>query len=68
MNKTLSKEIMKRSNLRNKYLKSRSEEDGKRSAKQINLCVYLLLFNFRGCSKLTSTIKGGKEEGGKSGS
>ena len=27
MNKTLSKEIMKRSNLRNKYLKSRSEED-----------------------------------------
>ena len=27
MNKTLSKEIMKRSNLRNKFLKSRSEED-----------------------------------------
>ena len=28
MNKSLSKEIMKRSNLRNKYVKSRGEEDG----------------------------------------
>ena len=42
MNKTLSKEIMKRSNLRNKYLKSRSEEDRQRFRKQINLCVSLL--------------------------
>ena len=29
MNKSLSKEIMKRSNLRNKYERSRVEEDGK---------------------------------------
>ena len=42
MNKTLSKEIMKRSNLRNKYLKSRNEEDRQRFVKQRNLCVSLL--------------------------
>ena len=42
MNKTLSKEIMKRSNLRNKYLKSRSEENRQRFRKQRNLCVFLL--------------------------
>ena len=33
---------MKRSNLRNKYLKSRSEEDRQRFVKQRNLCVSLL--------------------------
>ena len=33
---------MKRSNLRNKYLKSRSEEDRQRFRKQRNLCVSLL--------------------------
>ena len=33
---------MKRSNLRNKYLKSRSEEDKQRFRKQRNLCVSLL--------------------------
>ena len=39
MNKTLSKEIMKRPNLRNKYLNSRSEEeDSQRFWKQRNLC------------------------------
>ena len=42
MNKTSSKENMKRSNLRNKYLKSRSEEGRKRFVKQVNLCVSLL--------------------------
>ena len=42
MNKTLSKEIMKRSNLRNKYLKSRSEEDRPRFRKQRDLLVSLL--------------------------
>ena len=42
MNKILSNEIMKRSNLRNKYLKSRSEEDRQRFRKQRNLCVSLL--------------------------
>ena len=42
MNKTLSKEIMKGSNLRNKYLKSRSEEYRQRFRKQINLCISLL--------------------------
>ena len=42
MNKTLSKEIMKKPSLRNKYLKSRNEEDRQRFAKQRNLCVPLL--------------------------
>ena len=42
MNKTLSKEIMKRSNLRNRYLKSRSEEDRQGFRKQKNLCASLL--------------------------
>ena len=42
MNKTLSKEIMKRSNLRNKYLKSGNEEDRRRFVKQRNWCVSLL--------------------------
>ena len=42
MNKILSKEIMKRSNLGNKYLKSRSEEDRQRFRKQRNLCLFLL--------------------------
>ena len=42
MNKTLNKEIMKRSNLRNKYFKSGSEEDRQRFRKQRNLCVSLL--------------------------
>ena len=40
MNKTLNKELMKRSNLRNKYFKSRSEEDRQRFRKQRNF-VYL---------------------------
>ena len=42
MNKTLSKEIMRRSNLRTKYLNSRGEKDMQRFRKQINLCVFLL--------------------------
>ena len=42
MNEILSKEIMKRSNLRNKYLKSRNEEDRQRFVKERNLCVSLL--------------------------
>ena len=42
MNKTLIKEIMKRSNLRNKYLKRRSEEDRQSNPEQRNLCVSLL--------------------------
>ena len=33
---------MKRSNLRKKYLKSRSEEDRQRFRKQRNLCISLL--------------------------
>ena len=41
MNKTLSKEIMKRSNLRNKYLKSRSEDDRQKFVKKI---IYMYLF------------------------
>ena len=49
MNKTLSKEIMKRSNVRNKYLKSRSEEDRPRFRKQQNLFVSLLRKTKRSC-------------------
>ena len=41
MNETLSKEIMKRSNLRNTYLKSSGDEDRQRFRKQRNLCVSL---------------------------
>ena len=39
---TLSKEIIKKSNLRNKYLKGRSEEDTQKFVKQRNLYVSLL--------------------------
>ena len=42
MNITLSKEIIKRSNMRNKYLKSRIGEDRQSFAKQRNVCVFLL--------------------------
>ena len=42
MNRTLSKEIMKRSALRNKFLKSKSEADKKNYVKQRNYCVSLL--------------------------
>ena len=42
MNKTLSKKIMKQSNLRSKYLKSRSEEDRQSYSKQGKLYVSLL--------------------------
>ena len=42
MNRTLSKEIMKRSRLRNKFLKSKSEADKKNYVKQRNYCVSLL--------------------------
>ena len=42
MNRTLSKELMKRSRLRNKFLKSKSEADKKNYVKQRNYCVPLL--------------------------
>ena len=42
MNRTLSKELMKRSRLRNKFLKSKSEADKKNYVKQRNYCVSLL--------------------------
>ena len=42
MNRILSKEIMKRSRLRNKFLKSKSEADKKNYVKQRNYCVSLL--------------------------
>ena len=42
MNRILSKEIMKRSRLRNKFLKSKSEADKKNCVKQRNYCVSLL--------------------------
>ena len=42
MSKILIKKIMKRSNLRNKCLKSRSEEDRQRFKKERNLCESLL--------------------------
>ena len=42
MNRIFGKEIMKRSRLRNKFLKSKSEADKKKYVKQINHCVSLL--------------------------
>ena len=42
MNKTLSKEIMKRTKLRNKFLKERTDESKKRYTLQRNHCVSLL--------------------------
>ena len=42
MTKDLSKNIMKRSRLRNKYLKNNNEENRKLYAKQRNYCVSLL--------------------------
>ena len=41
MNRTLSKEIMKKSRLRNKFLKGKSEADKKNYVKQRNYCLYL---------------------------
>ena len=38
---------MKRTNLRNKYLKSSNEEDRESYAKQRNLCMPLLLFDLK---------------------
>ena len=42
MNKALSKEIMRRTRLRNKFLKDRSEENKKKYSKQRNYCVSLM--------------------------
>ena len=42
MNKALSKEIMPRTRLRNKFLKDRSEKNKKKYSKQRNYCVCLL--------------------------
>ena len=42
MNKVLSKEIMTRTRLRNKFLKDRIEETKKKCSKQRNYCVSLL--------------------------
>ena len=42
INKTLSKEIIKRTKLRNKFLKDRTEENKHRYASQRNYCVSLL--------------------------
>ena len=42
MNRILSEEIMKRSRLRNKFLKRKSESDKKNYVKQRNYCVSLL--------------------------
>ena len=42
MNKTLSKKVKKRSKIRNKYLRSRIEEDRQRFVKQRNLFVSVL--------------------------
>ena len=42
MNKTLLQEIMTRTRLRNKFLKSRTEENKRKHTKQRNYCVSLL--------------------------
>ena len=39
MNKALSKEVMTRTRLRNKFLKDRSEKNKKKYSKQRNYCV-----------------------------
>ena len=45
MNKTLSKETMKRTRLRNKFLKNRNDYNKREFSKQRNYTVYLLLEN-----------------------
>ena len=42
MNKTLSKEIMKRTRLRNKFLKNRNDYNKREFSKQRNYCVSLV--------------------------
>ena len=42
MNKTLSKEVMNRTKLRNKFFKERADESKKRYTSQQNYCVSLL--------------------------
>ena len=42
MNKTISKEIMKRTRFRNQFLKTRTDENKSRYTKQRNYCVSLL--------------------------
>ena len=42
MSKALSKEVMTRTRLRNKFLKDRSEENKKKYSKQRNYCVSLM--------------------------
>ena len=42
MNKTISKEIMKRTRFRNQFLKNRTDENKSRYTKQRNYCVSLL--------------------------
>ena len=42
MNKTLSKEIMKRNRLRNKFLKNRNDYKKKEFSKQRNYCMSLV--------------------------
>ena len=49
MNKTLSKEIMKRTKLRNKFLKERTDESKKRYTSQRNYCVSLLKETKKNC-------------------
>ena len=43
MNKTLSKEIMKRTRLRNKFFKNRNDYNKKEFSKQRNYCVSLVI-------------------------
>ena len=42
MNKTISKEIMKKTRFRNQFLKNRTDENKRRCTKQRNYCVSLL--------------------------
>ena len=42
MNKTLSKELMKRTRLRNKFLKNRYDYNKREFSKQRNFCVCLV--------------------------
>ena len=61
MTKTLSKEIMKRTKLRNKFLKERTDESKKRYALQRHYCVSLLTIHIT-TTLLRFTIKKDKEK------
>ena len=55
INKTINKEIMKKSRLRNKFLNTKSDIDRKAYNKQLNLCVSLIRWEKRNVFNNIST-------------